>query len=153
MGSLTRRRLAWKSESGAELIEFALTFPLMLLVVLGIIEFGLMFREYEVITNAAREGARIRVLPNYDSDDAIARVAQYITAAGLDSSLVDTTVGDPEAIDVGGVCMSAVEVSVGYPHPVPFIGGIASYFGSSWDTVTLNATSTMRTEAVAPVCP
>ena len=38
------------------MIEFSLTLPLLLLIVLGIIEFGLIFREYEVITNAAREG-------------------------------------------------------------------------------------------------
>src|SRR5207248_3214821 len=62
------RRLA-KSESGAELIEFALTLPLLLLLVLGIIEFGFMFQEYEVLTNAAREGARIAVLPTYGATD------------------------------------------------------------------------------------
>ena len=153
MASLRHRRLGWKSESGAELIEFALTFPILLLVVLGILEFGLMFREYEIVTNAAREGARLRVLPNYSGDDATARVAQYIDAAGLDSTLVSTVVGDPEAVDIGGVCISAVEVTVAYPHPILFIEGISSYFGGSWDTVTINASSTMRTEATAPVCP
>ena len=53
-----------RAESGAELIEFGLTLPLMLLVVLGIIEYGFVFQQYEVVTNAAREGARIAVLPN-----------------------------------------------------------------------------------------
>jgi Flp pilus assembly protein TadG len=153
MASLRQLRRGWKSESGAELIEFALTFPILLLVVLGILEFGLMFREYEIVTNAAREGARLRVLPNYDGDDATARVAQYIDAAGLDSTLVSTVVGDPEAVDIGGVCISAVEVTVAYPHPILFIEGISNYFGGSWDTVTINASSTMRTEATAPVCP
>jgi Flp pilus assembly protein TadG len=152
MASLKRLRLRWKSDSGAELVEFALTFPILLLVVLGILEFGLMFREYEVITNAAREGARLRVLPNYDSADAVARVAQYLDAAGLDSSLATTVSAPPAAVDIGGVCMSAVEVTVAYPHPILFIEGIASYFGGTWDTVTLNASSTMRTEAAAPVC-
>ena len=152
MDALRRLSRRWKCESGAELIEFALTFPLLLLVVLGIIEFGFMFREYEIITNAAREGARIRVLPAYDAADATARVEQYLDGAGLDSSLAITTVGDPEAVDIGGVCISAVEVSVEYPHPVPFIEGIASYFGGTWDEVPLSASATMRTEAVAPVC-
>lgn len=152
MAALTRLRQGWKSESGAELVEFALTFPIMLLVVLGILEFGLMFREYEVITNAAREGARLRVLPSYDSADAIARVAQYLDSAGLDSTLATTASPAPAAVDIGGVCMSAVQVTVAYPHPILFIEGIASYFGSTWSTVTLNASSTMRTEAAAPVC-
>ena len=47
------------SERGAELIEFALVFPLLLLIVLGIVDFGFMFQRLEVVTNAAREGARI----------------------------------------------------------------------------------------------
>jgi hypothetical protein len=50
------RRLA--CEKGAELIEFALVFPLLLLVMFGIMDFGLLFQRYETVTNAAREGAR-----------------------------------------------------------------------------------------------
>ena len=66
MAALTRRRARWSDESGAELIEFALSLPiLLLLVVLGIIDFGLLFRRYEVVTNAAREGARVAILPGY----------------------------------------------------------------------------------------
>src|SRR5438270_12573056 len=88
-----RRRL--RSESGAELIEFALTLPLLLLLVLGIIEFGLMLQQYEVVTNAAREGARIRVLPTYSKQDSEDRVNQYLDASGLQSSLATPNVGDP----------------------------------------------------------
>ena len=57
------RRLA--CDKGAELIEFALVFPLLLLVMFGIMDFGLLFQRYETVTNAAREGARIAVLPDY----------------------------------------------------------------------------------------
>lgn len=60
MSSFTRRV---RSERGAELIEFALVFPVLLLVVLGIVDFGFLFQRMEVVTNAAREGARIAVLP------------------------------------------------------------------------------------------
>ena len=55
MNSMTRRL---KSQRGAELIEFALIFPLLLLVLLGIVDFGFLFQRYEVLTNATREGAR-----------------------------------------------------------------------------------------------
>ena len=66
-----------RDSSGAELVEAALTFPLLLLVVLGILDFGLLFQQYEVITNAAREGARVAVLPQpYQPEDAEARVHQ-----------------------------------------------------------------------------
>ncbi len=49
----------------------------------GIIDFGLLFQRYEAVTNAAREGARIAVLPGYAQADVQARVTQYLAAAGL----------------------------------------------------------------------
>ena len=45
-----------QDERGSELVEFALVFPLLLMVVLAIVDFGFMFQRYEVVTNAAREG-------------------------------------------------------------------------------------------------
>ena len=163
-----RRRLG--GERGAELIEFALTLPILLLVVLGIIEFGFVFREYEVVTNAAREGARIAVLPAYSSteaarkDNATARMTAYLTNAGLTASVPVGTcplssssagmcVGDPAAaaLSTGSVC--TVTVQVNYPHPVTFVGGILRYFGGSMAaTLTLRARSTMRTEVAASSC-
>ena len=70
-----------KGERGAELIEFALVFPLLLLVILGIVDFGFLFQRMEVVTNAAREGARVGVLPGYLQADVQARVTQYIRRA------------------------------------------------------------------------
>src|SRR5947208_56427 len=76
-------RRGGRCESGAEFVEAALAFPLLLLLVLGIMDFGLMFQQYEVITNAAREGARIAVLPNYTDADVTTRVNDYIAASFL----------------------------------------------------------------------
>ena len=46
-----------------------------------------MFQKLEIVTNAAREGARVLVLPNFGPADAIARMEPYLDAAGLDSDL------------------------------------------------------------------
>ena len=160
IGKLLRRLV--RSESGAELIEFALTLPLLLLIVLGIIESGFVFQEYEVLTNAAREGARIAVLSTYAAtqvareDNATARINQYLDAGGLDSALAIATVGVPVTAALAAPatgCVSTVTVIVTYPHPVLFLGGIMSYFGSAFGNLTLSATSEMRTEAPAGVCP
>jgi Flp pilus assembly protein TadG len=145
------RRLA-RSESGAELIEFSLTLPLLLLLVLGIIEFGFIFREYEVVTNAAREGARIAILPSYEDEDVTARVEDYLEEAGLDLDSATVTPGAATPTPIGGVCVSLVPVTVAYEHPLPFVGGIMSYFDSDLGTVTLTATSSMRTETAAGAC-
>lgn len=145
------RRLV-RSESGAELIEFALTLPLLLLIVIGIIEFGFIFREYEVVTNAAREGARIAILPSYADADVVARVEDYLETAGLDLDDADVDPGDAVPTDIGGVCVSLVPVTVEYSHDVPFLSAITQYFGSTIGTITLRATSSMRTETSAGAC-
>ena len=49
MAQVNRSRPTLKSERGAELIEFALIFPLLLLVLLGIVDFGFLFQRYEVL--------------------------------------------------------------------------------------------------------
>jgi Flp pilus assembly protein TadG len=139
-----------RSESGAELIEFAFALPLLLLVVLGIMDFGLMFQQYEVLTNAAREGARIAVLPDYATADVQTRVTDYIAQSFLSTGgTVNTTVGAPQSVTIGGKCMTTIKVSVSYAHQYLFLSGIAKYFGKTFGTKTLNASSTMRTEAVA----
>lgn len=150
--SRLRRRL--RSESGAELIEFSLTLPLLLLIVLGIIEFGFVFREYEIVTNAAREGARIAILPSYGDDDVTARVEEYLETAGLDLANVTTLdPGTATAVTLdSGACISLVEVFVEYDHAVPFISGIASFFDSSIGNIPIRGRSSMRTEVAAAGC-
>ena len=63
MTAPTRRRRCRRGEAGSEIIECALALPLLLMVALGIVDFGLLFQRYEVVTNAAHEGARVAVLP------------------------------------------------------------------------------------------
>jgi hypothetical protein len=53
-----RDRFAKDHEKGQSLVEFALTLPLILLIVLGTIDLGLGFKTYIALTNAAREGVR-----------------------------------------------------------------------------------------------
>jgi hypothetical protein len=50
-------------EGVLELIELALILPMLLLMFAAIVDFGLLFQRYLVVSNAAREGARIAVLP------------------------------------------------------------------------------------------
>jgi hypothetical protein len=142
----------WSSEKGAELVEFALTFPLMLLVVLGIIDFGLLLQRYEVLTNAAREGARVAVL-GYSTANIQTRVDQYLLGTGLDTGVV-TTVGAATFPPIGGGnCITVIPVTVTYTHNYMFVGGIASFFGSTLGSKTLNATANMRRELAAIPCP
>jgi len=145
------RRL--RCDDGAELIEFALVFPLLLLVLFGIIDFGLLFQRYEAVTNAAREGARVAVLPGYAQADVEARATQYLVAAGLTATPTFSYTA-PQAVNVGGACVTITGVTVGYPHQFLFLGKIIALFGGSgFTTRTLTATARMRYEGAAATCP
>jgi Flp pilus assembly protein TadG len=125
-----------------------------MLLVMGIIDFGLLFQQYEVITNAAREGARVGVLPSYTPADALARVDQYMTSSFLSQSGTWTrTATINPAVNIGGACMTTITVQVSYPHQYLFLGGIGQYFGAVFAPKTLNASSTMRREVTAALCP
>lgn len=56
------------NESGQSLVEFAIILPILLLLIMGIIEFGLIMNSYLTIQNASREGARIGIVGAADSD-------------------------------------------------------------------------------------
>ncbi len=49
-------------QSGAAAVEFAIVLTLLIILVLGIIEFGLILYNQQVITNACREGARAGIV-------------------------------------------------------------------------------------------
>jgi Flp pilus assembly protein TadG len=51
-----------KNERGASAIEFAIVLPVLIIILFGIIEFGLLLYNKQVITNASREGARAGIV-------------------------------------------------------------------------------------------
>lgn len=55
---------ARSAERGAEMLEFALIFSMLIALLLGIVAFARAYNIYETITRAAREGARMAVLPS-----------------------------------------------------------------------------------------
>jgi Flp pilus assembly protein TadG len=140
-----KRRGRPGDETGSELIEFMIVFPLFMLVVAAIADFGFLFQRYEVVTNAAREGARVAILPGYSATDVTARVTNYLTASGLTATPTVTQTLGSETI--GTRTVGTVRVLVAYPSRYDFIGPFASFFaGPSWGTITLQASSVMRVE-------
>jgi len=137
-----------RSERGAELIEFALVLPLLLFVVFGIVDFGFMFQRLEVVTNAAREGARIAVLPGYASTDVASRVRAYVQTGGVATTTSNPTISvTSTAIPTpGGPSLSAKQVRVVYTHNYLFLGAVAGWFGGAFSSVPLTGVATMRNE-------
>ena len=52
------------NERGASAVEFALLLPVLMLILFGIIEFGMVMYSREVLTNAISEGARAGIDQN-----------------------------------------------------------------------------------------
>jgi Flp pilus assembly protein TadG len=134
-------------ERGAELVEFALALPLVLVLILGMFDFGLAFQRYEVITNAAREGARLATLhPGHHPAVIRSRVDSYCVAANLPGGCPDAGVS-LTSVPIGTNSLPAVEVTVTYPHHFSFLGpALRLIGGSSSGTVNLRSVSTMRCE-------
>jgi Flp pilus assembly protein TadG len=146
---LARALRRCRCESGAELVEFALVLPLLLVLIAGITDFTMLFQSYEVTTNAAREGARLAVLPGYAFNNYATvrtRVANYLAAGGAVGSF-QTNVA-PVTLTLGnGFQASGVQVTVTYTHSFLFIGPIVGLInGTFMNTLTYRTTAQMRTE-------
>lgn len=97
-------------ERGAAAVEFGLVLPLLMLVLMGILDWGYYFFVSQIVTNAAREGARAGSVEVDDDARALnqaERAAEdYIGGVGLNpnQATIDTTIS-------GG----AVRVRINYP--------------------------------------
>ena len=148
-----------KSQKGAAVVEFAVILPLLLLIVFGIVEFGFIFYNQAILTNASREGARKAIVFRTDGDDNRIysgteiedAVNQYLYTdfpANTNLRLVtfgaDNLVIDPSAAD-GNVSISQGEyilVTVQYDYNfllLPSFAGLP-------ESITLTGKTSMRAE-------
>ena len=114
---------------------------------------GAAWRTYQVITNSAREGARLAVVPGADESAVRTAVDQRLTQGGLDPS-----VSTVEIICDGGVAAcfdptksgTGTEVRITYPYSFLFLGPITDYAagggGDAFGTITMSTGILMRKE-------
>jgi Flp pilus assembly protein TadG len=143
-------RLGLKSERGQALLETALTLPLLLMVAVSIFEFGRAYQTWQVLTNAAREGARVAVLPNANAGAAAARVSAYLQSGQLSEWENASTANTPESIDIGGGATApASRVTVSYPFAFIVLQPIAQLLvngSTAGAPLTMTASAVMRNE-------
>ena len=149
---MTRIRALLAREDGQALLETALTLPLLLLVSVGIFEFGRAYQTMQVVTNAAREGARLAVLPNPVAGAVDTRVRSYLTSGQLPNAATATVVVNPTAtVDIGGgATASASLVTVGYPYQFMVLQPVVRLIvpGATLGApITLTASAQMRNES------
>jgi Flp pilus assembly protein TadG len=133
-----------RNERGAALLETAITLPLVLFISVAIFEFGRAYQVQQVLTNAAREGARVAVLPDYTDAQVTTIVRTYLTDGGL--AAVDPAITRDIAVPPG----TASRVTINYPfnfmvlNPVARLVAPASTLGSG--VLQMQASALMRNE-------
>jgi Flp pilus assembly protein TadG len=140
-------------ERGSALIESAITIPILLLLMVGIFEIGRAFQTWQVVTNAAREGARMSVTPSSNPDTTEALVHQYLTDGQLiNGDDANVSVDKNATVTVNGQIVGASLVVVDYPFQFIMLQPIANLIVPGTTTgqaVTMRATALMRNEAQA----
>ncbi len=91
-----------RDQRGTATLEFVLLLPLLLLVWFGIVELSRAWHTLNIVTTAAREGARVgTVTPttgagdDFNATPAIARINQILAAANLTASSLSVTCPSP----------------------------------------------------------
>jgi len=84
-----------QAERGSLTVELAMILPLLLLIVAGIIDLGLLFWEQTVLTNAAREGARAATKASDQGFGAAAALTQTQVRQVVQSYLDNFALKDP----------------------------------------------------------
>ncbi len=149
VSSARRHRLG--DRRGQSLVEFALVLPILLLILVGILEFGIAFRTFQVVTNAAREGARTAVLGTTRAEvqDVVNR---YMESGGLtldSDNLVFECVPQPGSApnpnNGGPPCSNGQIARVQVTQPISF-AVLGALLNRTVGPPTLRSTSEMRTE-------
>ncbi len=148
-------------ERSQALLEFALVVPIFLILVFGIVDFGMGFKAYIAVTNATREGARFGAVgwpagaypgdcnsSGADDSTVVARTCSSLAANVNDVENVSVTYEERNAV-TGIQTGDSVVVTMTYRYNfMTPLGAMLSTFsgGSVPDTVTMESTADMRLE-------
>jgi Flp pilus assembly protein TadG len=124
-------------ESGVALIEFAFVLPILLVLAMGMLDFGRAFHTKSLLDQAAREGARVAVVTSPDVDIVESRVNAVLASGGIAPTSV--TVVGPDASN-----MVTVTVNATFTFITP--GVFALVGGDYGNTIPMAGQTVMRFE-------
>ena len=139
--TLPASRPTLHASDGASAVEFALVLPLLLLLILGTVEFGTLFYRQAIVSWSSREAARtgiVQAVPKPTAGQVEAVVSSVLNKAGLGAAPVAVTV-----TGAGGAFGTDLTVLVESPYRFQFVPALAPGMPSS---VTLRGRTVMRNE-------
>ena len=144
--------MRWKSlkgnETGAAAVEFAILLPLLLVLIFGGIEYGLVMFNQQVITNASREAARAGIVVNGPSHDDIEKIALAYCADYL-VTFKDPDPGPVVQVTPPGPLIFPQEltVTVDYDYEFLLLPNLSQLFGGGTSSgISLQGRTIMRHE-------
>jgi Flp pilus assembly protein TadG len=138
---VSRAGLFRRSDEGQAVVEFALIVPVLMLLIVGVFEFGRAWSAHQAVTDAAREGARVAVIadPAVTEDSVRKVVRNALTAVSLDADLAEI-----ELTGVNAPTGEPARVAVRYPYQLTFLKSLSRTSGGG--AVTLGTAFVMRNE-------
>jgi len=132
----------WKSEDGQALVEFALVAPLLLILILGLVEFARAWNTQQVLTDAAREALRSSVVanPNFTYDALVGLVDQALVRASLDPERAQISVDGWKAGSG-----TPARIRIDYEYDLGFFGPLVGW-ASGDRSLALSTSFVMRNE-------
>jgi hypothetical protein len=131
-----------RNRSGQALVETALVTPVLLLLILGVVEFSRAWNAHQVLTNTAREALRSAVVddPTFSQERMYSRIEESITLASMDPSLLEVSF-DGWKTGTG----SPARIELRYPFDFPFLAPLLE-LTTGKRSVTLRTSFVMRNE-------
>jgi Flp pilus assembly protein TadG len=127
-----------RKQEGASLVEFSVIAPLFVVLLFGLVEFGMAIYDKGVLTNASREGARFGVVysnPRKTSTEIRNKVQTYLTNAGFTATATVNVTG------AGGNSGDSMTVTVSYPYHFTvlpnFVSGLTGTMNLTANTIML----------------
>lgn len=143
MSRFDRLKALGRDDGGQALVEFALIMPFLLLFLVGIVEFGRAWNQHQVITDAAREGARKAVVfdASVTVDTVESTIKRALAAAGINPANATITGQGSWLLDSN----QNATVSISLPYRFIFFGALKQWTTGE-STVQLRTSVTMRNE-------
>ena len=131
--TMNTKRNRIRDEQGQTMAEFAIVLPILIVLLFGIVQFGILFNNYVTLTDAARAGARAAAVSR-QSGDPTGTATAAVRSSANDLNQAKLGVSVSSAWTPG----SQVTVTATYPYAISLLGWV----------VTSGSLTTKTTEAV-----
>jgi Flp pilus assembly protein TadG len=114
-----QKRIDITNERGQTMTEFAIVLPILVVLLFGIVQFGITFNNYVTLTDAARAGARRAAVARNESDPVgAATTAVRSSATDLNQTKLNVSV------DSSWTPGSDVTITASYPYSISLLGWV-----------------------------